>query len=84
MRKAGGIGGGSGGGRSNKTCNHCGTKGHLEKDCWKKNPENVPDWYKKKAEVAEASVEMMLASVELKEKAIETSSIEAEKQAKAK
>ena len=42
--KAGGIGGGSGGGScgSNKKCNYHGIKGHLEKDCWKKNPDNSP------------------------------------------
>ena len=55
----------------------------MEKDYWKKNPANAPDRYKKKYEAAGAIVEMMLASVELKKKAVETSSIEAEKQAKA-
>ena len=63
----------------NKPYNNCGVKGRLEKDCWRKNPENAPDWYKK-SEGAGASVKIMLASVELKKKAVETSSIEAEKQ----
>ena len=77
--KTGSTGGGSGGGGSNKTCNHCDTKGHLGKDGWKNNPKNTLDWYKKKAEAAGASVEMMMASVELKQKAVERSYIEANK-----
>jgi hypothetical protein len=31
-------------------CNHCGTKGHKEKDCWKKHPEKIPEKIKKKME----------------------------------
>ena len=43
-------GGDSGGGNANgKTCNHCGDKGHLEAQCWKKNPDLAPKWYKDKA-----------------------------------
>ena len=57
-------GGGGGGASSNKTCNHCGMRGHLEADCWKKHPEKAPEWFKKKAEAAGSSVEIMLASIE--------------------
>ena len=48
---------------SNKMCNHCGTKGRVEKYCWKKNPENAPAWYKTKKEASGASIGMMLASI---------------------
>ena len=57
-------------------------KGHNKDKCWKKHPGNAPQWYKdmqKKKEASGASFEMMLASVDLIK-----SSIEAEKQAKAK
>ena len=28
----------------NVTCNHCHKKGHVEVNCWKKNPEKIPQW----------------------------------------
>ena len=43
-RKQGGGGGGGSG--SNKTCNHCGSKGHIKDKCWKKHPDKSPEWYK--------------------------------------
>ncbi len=30
------------------TCNHCQKKGHIEKDCWEKHPEKMPEKFKKK------------------------------------
>lgn len=30
-------------------CNHCGKKGHVDTNCWKKHPEKVPQWVKDKA-----------------------------------
>ena len=50
--KGGGKKGGSDkkseGGKTDKTCNHCGKKGHLEKSCWHKNPDKAPKWVKEK------------------------------------
>ena len=62
-RKNGGSKGG-GAKNSDKTCNYCGKKGHIEADCWKKHPEKVPDYIKKKNEGGGASVEVMLMSLE--------------------
>ena len=31
--------------KANKTCKHCGKKGHLENGCWKKDHEKAPAWY---------------------------------------
>ena len=59
--------GGRGGGNSNKTCNHCGDKGHLEDGSWKKHPHLAPEWYQKKNGSNEASgacLEIMMSSVE--------------------
>ena len=81
VRLAGGNGSNSHGG-SNKTCNHCGTKGCVKKDCWKKNPENAQAWYKTKKEASGASIEKMLASIKTKQ-SVMMSSIEAGNQAKA-
>ncbi len=40
------------------TCNHCRTKGHIEVNCWKKNPLLKPEKFKgKKTEKAGAAVE---------------------------
>ena len=40
------------------TCNHCGMKGHIEVNCWKKNPLLMPEKFKgKKTEKAGAAVE---------------------------
>ena len=50
---------------SNKKGNFCGLKGHKEAECYKKNPEKAPAWYKEKADKAEAassSVEVSLTS----------------------
>ena len=62
--------GGNGGGRenNNKKCGHCGKKGHSKDKCWKKHPENAPQWFKDLKERTEASssnVEIMMASIEL-------------------
>lgn len=35
-------------GKANKTCKHCGKKGHVESGCWKKDPEKAPSWYRQK------------------------------------
>ena len=48
-----------------KTCNHCKKKGHVERKCWKKNPDLIPDKVKaaqkkqaeKKSEKATAAVD---------------------------
>ena len=69
LQKASGNGGNSnnGGGNGDKTCSHCGRKGHLESGCWKKHPEKAPQWWKDlqaKGEAAGGSVEIMVASVE--------------------
>lgn len=69
LRKAGNNGSNSngGGGNGDKTCNHCGRKGHLESGCWKKNPDKAPQWYKDlqaKGEAAGSSVEIMVACIE--------------------
>ena len=98
LRKAaggsGGGGGGGGGGRnsggggnSNKTCNCCGKKGHVEADCWVKHPDKAPKWFKDlqaKKEASGTTIEMMLASIEYDSKKGEvmTSSSEAKEVAK--
>ena len=44
--------------KETRTCNHCGTKGHIEVNCWKKNPLLMPEKFKgKKTEKAGAAVE---------------------------
>lgn len=47
-------------------CPECGKDDHLEKGCWKKHPELAPKWWGKRngKEVSNASVELMLASIE--------------------
>ena len=59
-RDGGGRGNGSGRGNggSNITCNHCGLKCHKEADCWKKNPDKTPSWYKSKEETAGGAVDV--------------------------
>ena len=50
---------------SNKTCNFCGVKGHKESQCFKKNPEKAPAWWKAKHDKVESampSVEVSLTS----------------------
>ncbi len=54
----------NGGGGGDKTCNHCGKKGHIEANCWKKHPEKAPEHIRKKMEGGGASVEVMLMSLE--------------------
>ena len=47
-------------GKKKETCtyNHCGMKGHIEVNCWKKNPSLMPEKFKgKKTEKAGAVVE---------------------------
>ena len=40
------------------TCNHCGMKGHIEVNCWKKHPSLMPEKFKgKKTKKAGAAVE---------------------------
>lgn len=34
--------------KETRTCNHCQKKGHIEKDCWQKDPSKMPDKFKKK------------------------------------
>ena len=44
--------------KETRTCNHCGMKGHIEVNCWKKNPSLMPEKFKgKKTEKAGAAVE---------------------------
>ncbi len=44
--------------KETRTCNHCGMKGHVEVNCWKKNPSLMPEKFKgKKTEKAGAAVE---------------------------
>ena len=31
-----------------RTCNHCQKKGHIEKDCWEKHPDKIPEKFKKR------------------------------------
>ena len=68
-RDGGGRGNGSGRGNggSNITCNHCGLKCHKEADCWKKNPDKTPSWYKSKEETAGGAVDVkvMLCNLEV-------------------
>ena len=59
------------GANSNKTCNHCGKKGHVEEGCWKKHPSKAPKWFQEKGEKSEggtkannACVELVLASID--------------------
>ena len=66
----GGNAGGNGGGGSGKKCNNCGMNGHVEANCWKKHPDQAPQWYKDQkarngnSEGAGTSIDIMLASVE--------------------
>jgi hypothetical protein len=44
--------------KKTRTCNHCGMKGHIEVNCWKKHPSLMPEKFKgKKTEKAGAAVE---------------------------
>ncbi len=44
--------------KETRTCNHCGMKGHIEVNCWKKHPSQMPEKFKgKKTEKAGAAVE---------------------------
>jgi hypothetical protein len=44
--------------KETRTCNHCGMKGHIEVNCWKKHPSLMPEKFKgKKSEKAGAVVE---------------------------
>jgi len=44
--------------KETRTCNHCGMKGHIEVNCWKKNPSLMPEKFKnKKTEKSGAAVE---------------------------
>lgn len=45
-------------------CNHCGKKGHVEENCWKKHPDKTPQWAKDKAKET-SGAEITVASVEL-------------------
>ena len=59
------------------TCNHCQKQGHIEKDCWKKHPELMPEKFKKKnkTEKAGASVkeedEHLLSTINVDTKDVE-------------
>ncbi len=47
-------------------CNFCGVKGHKESQCFNKNPEKAPAWWKvknNKAKSATPSVEVTLMSI---------------------
>ena len=55
--------------------------GHVEADCWKKNPEKAPQWYKdikSGKEGTGTSIGILLASVEIDSRQNITSSIAAE------
>lgn len=45
-------------------CPECDKPGHLESECWKKDPSKAPKWWGKKDESSNANVELMIASVE--------------------
>ena len=50
-------------GGSNKMCNFCDMKGQKESQCFKKNPEKGPEWWREKngkAESVSSSVEVTL------------------------
>ena len=34
--------------KETQTCNHCGMKGHVKVNCWKKNPSLMPEKFKGK------------------------------------
>ena len=53
------------GGKTEKTCNHCGKEGHLEKHCWQKNPDKAPKWVKEKAAKKESKSSTVNAEVTL-------------------
>ena len=70
-------GGGGNNSNSGLKCNACGGR-HHEKQCWRKHPENAPDWFKdrqkkreekkkkKQAETATSSVDMLqLTSIDV-------------------
>ena len=59
-------GGNTGNSGSKKMCNFCGVKGHKESQCFKKNPQKAPAWWKAKNDKAESaipSVEVMLTLI---------------------
>lgn len=63
----GGTSSGKGGNsNSNIKCNHCGKLGHKEADCWVKNPNKAPAWFKEKKEAA--NVEITLSAVDTPDK----------------
>ncbi len=73
--------GGSGNSSSNNTkkfqgkCNHCGTKGHKETDCWQKdeNAHKRPkNWKQRDArtEVNASNVEQLLACIKIEENSV--------------
>ncbi len=44
--------------KETRTCNFCGLKGHIEVDCWKKDPSQIPEKFKgKKTKKAGVAVE---------------------------
>ena len=49
-------GGNTGNSGSNKTCNFCGVTGHKEFQCFKKNPDKAPAWWKAKNDKAESAI----------------------------
>ena len=58
------------GSKMDKSCNHCGKKGHLEKSCWVKNPDKAPKWVREKVaknngETSMVSTDVMLCMIEL-------------------
>ena len=67
-----GNGGGQGNGGSNITCNHYGLKGHKGADCWKNNPDKVPEWYQTKKATAGGAVDVqvMLCNLDIDEDAM--------------
>ena len=46
-------------------CPECGKSGHLESECWQKDPSKAPKWWgKKKFLMPNANVELMIALIE--------------------
>ena len=47
-------------------------KGHKEADCWKKNPDKAPEWYKTNKETAGGAVDVkvMLCNLEVDQDAM--------------
>ena len=48
--------------KTKKTCNHCGKSGHLEKNCWQKNPDKAPKWANDRPQRRTANLRLLMQS----------------------